>query len=162
LPCALAVGAAIAIQLPIFTRWMSLLDEGAIAEIGDQIAHGGLPYRDAVHVALPGVFYLTAALFRVFGPSLLVGRYVMLVAFTALVALVYLLARTVAGRPAALGVALATVAYRLWAFPHWQMLSYTTLAILLLTVAVALIARDLGRPNAGVAGVAVAGFVAGL
>jgi hypothetical protein len=155
-------GVALAFQLPIFARWMSLLDEGGIAEIGAQVAAGGVPYRDAVHVAFPGVFYLAGVLYRVFGPSLLVGRCVMVVAFTTLVVLVYLLARTVAARPVAVGAALATVAYRFWAFPHWQMLSYTTLAILLLTGAVAVLARDVGRGEGGLSAVAVAGLLAGV
>jgi len=160
--CAAVAAVALAFQLPVFARWVSLLDEGAIAQIGDQVAHGGVPYRDAVHVAFPGVFYLAGWLYRLFGASFLVGRCVMLATFTALVVLVYLLARTVAGRTTAVGAALATVAYRLWAFPHWQMLSYTTIAILLLTLAVAVLARDVGRGEPGLAGPAAAGVLAGL
>src|SRR5262249_42813763 len=123
-----------------------------------QVAQGGVPYRDAVHVAFPGVFYFLGTLYRIFGPSFLVGRCVMLCAFTALVALVYVLARTVAGRATALGAALATVAYRVWAFPHWQMLSYTTLAILLLVTAVAVVAYG----GDGIGTAVLAGVPAGL
>jgi hypothetical protein len=152
--------AALAIELPLWNRWLSFLDEGAIAEIAREIMHGKVPYRDAVHVALPGVFYLLAGLFEVFGPSFLVGRYVMVVAFTALVALVFVLARQVSGRAAACGAALVAIAYKMWAFPHWQMLSYTPLALVLVTVAVALLAADVGRRRRG--RVALAGLVAGL
>jgi Dolichyl-phosphate-mannose-protein mannosyltransferase len=152
--------AAVAIQLPLWNRWLSFLDEGAIAEIAREIANGKTLYRDAVHVALPGVFYLLAGLFELFGPSFLVGRYVMVVAFTTLVALVYVLARQVSGRAAAGGATLIAIAYKLWAFPHWQMLSYTPLALLLVTVAVALLAADVGRRRRG--RVALAGLLAGL
>jgi hypothetical protein len=144
---ALVLSTALALQLLIFDRWASLLDEAAIVHIADQINHGGVPYRDAVHVAFPGVFYLTAALFRLAGPSIVAGRVLMMGVFTLFVVLVYLLARTVAGRAAATGAALLAVAYRMWAFPHWHMLSYTPLAILLLTTAVALLACDNRRPH---------------
>jgi hypothetical protein len=144
---AVVIAASLALQLVIYDRWISLLDEGAIVQIADQINHGKLPYRDAVHVALPGVFYLTAALFRVFGPSFLVGRYLMVAVFTVFVVLVYLLARTVLGRGAALGAALIAVAYRIWAFPHWHMLSYTPLAITCLMGAVTILASDIRRPH---------------
>jgi len=157
---AVVVAASLALQLLIYDRWISLLDEGAIVQIADQINHGKLPYRDAVHVALPGVFYLTAALFKVFGPSFLVGRYLMVAVFTAFVVLVYLLARTILGRGTALGAALLAVAYRIWAFPHWHMLSYTPLAITCLMAAVTILASDARRPHWTKP--LVAGFAVGL
>ena len=144
---ALLVVTSLVLQLLIYDRWISLLDEGAIVQIADQINHGRLPYRDAVHVALPGVFYLTAALFRIFGPSFLVGRWLMVAVFTVFVVLVYLLARTILGRGTALGAALLAVAYRIWAFPHWHMLSYTPLAITCLMAAVTILASDVRRPH---------------
>jgi hypothetical protein len=143
----LSLAAALAIQLPIYDRWLSLLDEGAIAQIADQINHGLPPYRYAVHLALPGVFYLTAGLYQLFGTSFLVGRIFMLAIFVAFVACIYLLARSVAGRGVALGVTLLAVAYRLWAFPHWQMISYTPMAILCLMLCVTLLSFDLARPR---------------
>ncbi len=144
---ALVIAASLALQLLIYDRWISLLDEGAIVQIADQINHGGLPYRDAVHVALPGVFYLTAALFKVFGPSFFVGRVLMVGVFSTFVVLVYLFARAIVGRGIAVGAALAAVTYRIWAFPHWQMLSYTPLAITFLMAAVTILAWDVRRPH---------------
>jgi len=144
---AAAVAISVGLQLAVYDRWLSMIDEGAIAQIADQINHGKLPYRDAVHVALPGIFYVTAALFRVFGPSFLVGRALMVAVFALFVALTYGLTRTVAGRPAALGVALLAVGYRIAAFPHWHMLSYTPVAIVCLMTAVAILAWDAYRPH---------------
>jgi hypothetical protein len=157
---AVVVLASLAFQLAMHDRWINFLDEGAIVQIADQINHGKLPYRDAVHVALPGVFYLTAALFELFGPSFLVGRYLMVATFTAFVALVYVLARTVVGPGSALGAALFAVAYRVWAFPHWHMLSYTPLAIVCLMAAVTVLAWDVRRPHW--AKPPLAGFVVGI
>lgn len=138
---------AVAIQLPIYDRWLSLLDEGAIAQIADQINHGMLPYRDGVHIAFPGVFYLTAGLFKIFGPSLVVCRYFMVVFFTAFICVFYLLARTVTSRGVALGTGLLAVSYRVWAFPHFQMISYASLALLPLMIGVAILALDIKRPR---------------
>jgi hypothetical protein len=138
---------SLALQLLIFDRWMSLLDEGAIVQIADQIRDGKHLYRHAVHVAFPGVFYLTAALFEIFGPSLLVGRYLMVGVFSAFVILVYVLARTVVGRGVSVAAALFAVSYRIWAFPHWHMVSYTPLAMLWLLVGVAILALDVRRPR---------------
>ncbi len=144
---AILIATALAMQLPLYHRWFSLLDEAAILQIADQLNQGSILYRDAVHVAFPGIFYLTAALFRVFGPSVLVGRWLMLILFTLVVVLVYVLARTVAGRTAALWAGLLTVAYRIVAFPHWQMLSYTSVAVFLLMVAVLIIAVNVRQPQ---------------
>lgn len=156
----LLVAAALAMQLPLYHRWFSLLDEAAILQIADQINHGGVLYRDAVHVAFPGIFYLMAGLFRVFGPSVLVGRWLMVVLFTLVVVLVYVLARTVAGRTAALWAGLLAVAYRIVAFPHWQMVSYTSVAVFLLIVAVSITAYGIRRPHPRWA--IVAGLVVGM
>jgi hypothetical protein len=138
---------AIAIQLPIYDRWLSLLDEGAIAQIADQINHGLLPYRDGVHVAFPGVFYLTAGLFEIFGPSLVVCRYFMVGLFIAFICVFYLLARTVTSRGAAFGTGLLAVSYRVWAFPHFQMINYSSLVILPLMIGVAILALDVAHPR---------------
>lgn len=141
------IAAALAIQLPLYHRWFSLLDEGAILQIADQLNDGDILYRDAVHVAFPGVFYLTAGLFKLFGPSIVAGRCLMMAIFTVVVVLVYVLARSVAGRTAALLIGLVTVAYRVTAFPHWQMLSYTSIAVFVLMVAVLTAALGLRRPG---------------
>jgi len=138
---------ALAIQLPFFDRWVSLLDEGAISQIADQINRGMPPYENGVHLAFPGIFYLTAALYELFGPSLLVGRWLMVVAFCTLVTLVYVLARSISGRGIAFATGVLTIAYRAWAFPHWHMLSYSPLAILWQFVAVVLLSFYVRSPR---------------
>jgi hypothetical protein len=157
---AIVVLVGLMLQLLVYDRWLSLLDEGGIVQIADQINHGVPPYLGGVHLAFPGVFYLTALLFRIFEPSLLVGRCFMVGVFTVFTVLVYLLARTIAGRPVALGVALLTVSYRIWALPHWQMLSYAPLAIVCLMIGIAILALDIRRPRPFLP--PLAGFVIGI
>jgi hypothetical protein len=157
--CGLAL-AALAMQLLLYDRWIGLLDEGAILQIADQITKGSVLYRDATHLAWPGVFYLTAGLFEVFGTNILVTRWLMVVAFTLLVCLVYLLARGVASREIALLTALVAVSYRAWVFPHWLMISYSPLASLMTITATALLAQNVraASPRLRLA----AGFAIGL
>jgi hypothetical protein len=154
------VGASVALQLLVYDRWISLPDEGTTLQIADQLNQGSLLYRDAVHVAWPGVFYFTAGLFRVFGTSVLVTRCFMVLAFSLLVALVYVLARGVAGRGPALLAALSAVSYRMWALPHWHVINYSSLAMLLQVAGVTLVASDLKHPRRR--RIALAGLLGGL
>src|SRR5262249_10334638 len=56
--------AALAVQLPIYDRGFSLLDEGYLLTLAGEIARGKLLYRDVyVDNPLPGAFYLLAAWF---------------------------------------------------------------------------------------------------
>src|SRR6266480_4765410 len=67
--------AAVAIQLPIFDRWLALLDEGYLLELADEVNRGKLLYRDVyVDAPLPGAFYAMAAWFRVAGTSIWSAR----------------------------------------------------------------------------------------
>jgi hypothetical protein len=50
----LVAGAAFLLQLPIFDRWMSLMDEGHILQFADLLRRGGELYRDATLIAFPG------------------------------------------------------------------------------------------------------------
>jgi hypothetical protein len=151
---------AFAFQLPFFDRWFSFMDEGHLLLFADLIANGGDLYRDATVYPLPGAFWLLAAAFRVFGASNLVARWILVVEFALFVALVFALFRRMAGpRLAWLAVA-AMLVYRVWAFPHWHMYSYSTTALLLQLGALLALLRflDSGRP----ATLALSGLLFGL
>src|SRR5207247_483751 len=67
--------AAVAIQLPIFDRWLALLDEGYLLELADEVNRGKLLYRDVyVDAPLPGAVYAMAAWFRGAGTSVWSAR----------------------------------------------------------------------------------------
>jgi dolichyl-phosphate-mannose-protein mannosyltransferase len=160
-PAVLAVAAvALAAQLPIYDRWVSFMDEGHILAFADILAKGGELYRDATLYPLPGAFYLLAGAFRTFGTSILVARGVVVVEFALFVAALFVvLRRLVSPRLALVGVALLLV-YRIWAFPHWQMYSYSSTALCLIAVALVLCARFL--VGGGTPWLAAAGVAAGL
>jgi 4-amino-4-deoxy-L-arabinose transferase-like glycosyltransferase len=155
---ALLVAVAVfALQLPVRLCSVNLMDEGAILQIADGILHGHHPYADAMHYAFPGVFYLTAAAFAVGGTTVETARTLAAALFALASALVYLLARWSHGRRGALAAVLAFLVYRVWAYPHWQMINYSPLAVTLVLLAAWLVGEALpaGRPallvGAGVA-----------
>lgn len=139
LVCALAV----AFQLPIFDRWFSFMDEGHILLFADLVAKGGEMYRDATVYPLPGAFYFLAWMFRLFEPSNLVARWIVLVEFTAFVALCFAWLRSLVPAAWAWAGVVLLLAYRVWAFPHWHMYSYSTTALLVLLASLAALLRGL-------------------
>lgn len=152
--------AAFLVQLPVFDRTMSLMDEGHILQFADILSRGGELYRDAALLPLPGAFYLLSAAFDWFGPSIRVARWLVVAEFTLLATVVFLLMhRMLPARWAWRGVGLLIV-YRFWAFPHWTMFSYSTTALTLLALGLLLFVRFLDR--GGRWGLAAAGFVTGL
>ncbi|MFY7942828.1 MAG: ArnT family glycosyltransferase [Burkholderiaceae bacterium] len=76
-----------------FDRGMGVIDEGFVAALSMRIVNGELPYKDFFTLLIPGVFLLHAGLYEVFGPSLWIGRCVLLVVATGIPVLVYLIAR---------------------------------------------------------------------
>ncbi|HVN36543.1 MAG TPA: hypothetical protein VMW19_00045 [Myxococcota bacterium] len=135
--------ATLLLQLPFFDRWYSGMDEGHLLLFAQIAARGGTLYRDATFYPLPGAFYLLAGLFRIFEPSVLVARWAVVVEFSLFVPVVYGLMRRIT--PAAFAAATIPLlwAYRLWAFPHWQMYSYSTTALLLFAVSLRLLVAHL-------------------
>src|SRR5262245_1980837 len=130
-----ALGAAFLVtflcQLPFFDRWFSFMDEGHLLLYADLIANGGELYRDATVYPLPGAFWLLALAFRAFGASILVARWILVVEFSLLVALVFALFRRISGARLAWCAVFAMLLYRVWAFPHWHMYNYSSTAPLL-------------------------------
>jgi len=139
---------AIAVQLPIFDRWFALLDEGYILEIADDVNRGALLYRDVnVDAPFPGAFYLLAWWFKIAGSSILSSRVLAVAGFAVFAAATFRIARALLSRPWAFGVLAMVLCYRVWAFPHWHIYSYSLVSATLLSVAVAVLVAwiDSGR-----------------
>jgi len=81
--------------------WVDVVDEGYFLDLGQRVSGGSLPYRDFTTYYTPGIFYLFAAAFKVFGTNLLVIRYVMAVIRGLCALLLYVLTRRVAPWPLA-------------------------------------------------------------
>ena len=127
---------AVAFQLPIFDRWFSHMDEGHVLLFADLIAKGGDLYRDATLYPLPGAFYLLAQFFDAFGASIRVSRWIVTVEFAVFAVFVFVWMRRAAGSLGAWAAVALLLGYRIWAFPHWQVYSYTTTCLLAIVAAV--------------------------
>lgn len=55
-------------------KGIDLFDEGYYVHLSERIFHGEIPYKDFALQYTPGYFYLLAFLYKIFGPSILVGR----------------------------------------------------------------------------------------
>jgi hypothetical protein len=158
-PILVAVGTAL-FQLPLFDRTLSVMDEGHILMFADIVANGGELYRDATLLPLPGAFYLLALAFKLFGSSIVVARWITLVEFSLLCAFAFAVLRRTASPAFAWAGVLALFVYRVWAFPHWQMYSYSTLSLCLLAGGLVTLLRFLETEN--LRWLAGAGIVTGL
>jgi hypothetical protein len=125
----LAVGiatAAVVAFLPIHMRWFSLLDEGYVLAIADEMNRGRVLYRDIwIDNPFPGSFALLALWFRLAGTSIASSRLLTLAGFAVYATALYWIARALLPRRAALGFAAFVIAWRVWAFPHWQIYGYS-------------------------------------
>ena len=81
LALALIFVATVLFQLPFFDLWFSLMDEGHVLQFADLRLRGGEFYRDATFYPLPGAFHFLALVFDVFGASILVSRWVVILEF---------------------------------------------------------------------------------
>ena len=147
--------AAIAIQLPIFDRWFALLDEGYILQIADDVNRGNVLYRDVnVDAPFPGAFYLLAWWFRLFGSSVLSSRVLAVAGFALFATASFRIARALLPRTWSFGLLATILCYRIWAFPHWHIYSYSLVSAALLSAAVALVMRFVSGSSPATAPVA--------
>lgn len=149
----------ILLQLLIFDRTISLMDEGHMLLLTDIIARGGQLYRDVTTYPLPGSYYLLAQVFEIFGPSIRIARWIVMFEFATFVfCVLWILGRLVSVRLAMVGLLLLIV-YRIWAFPHWHIYNYSSTALLFGAGALALLMRFFEKER--VAGLAASGLLAG-
>ncbi|MFC1678665.1 glycosyltransferase family 39 protein [Elusimicrobiota bacterium] len=117
--------------------------EGIMAYGSWRVARGAVPCRDFVTYAFPGGYYFLGLFYRLFGPSMELGRVLTVVVPKLLIMLVfYLLAAPLLRRPAALAVA-AFALLVMSPNPDTAQIYAGSLAILLAFATLPLIARFL-------------------
>ena len=94
-----------------FNRNLNLLDEGSTAAQALRVLNGELIYRDFFTVVTPASYYTVAALFQLFGPSLMVLRWAALVTGLGILLVTLLIARRVMSWPFAAAAALMTTVW---------------------------------------------------
>jgi hypothetical protein len=125
-----------------------------------EIRRGAVLYRDVtVDAPFPAAFYVLAAWFGVAGESVHASRLLIVAGFGLLAALVVRLGAAVAGRAAVAALAVLVLCYRVWAFPHWQVWSYSALAAIAMTGAAVLCLRH--ARTGGTGALVAAGLAAG-
>ena len=66
---------AVLYYLSFVNKGIDLFDEGYFVHAAERIFQGEQPYRDFALQYTPVYFYLLAFLYKIFGPSILVGRF---------------------------------------------------------------------------------------
>src|SRR5688572_13398472 len=128
-----------------FNRNTNLLDEGSTAAQALRIVNGELIYRDFFTVVTPGSYYTVAALFEIFGASLIVLRWAALVTGLGIVLISLTVARGVMVWPFAAAAGLLTTVW------GWFLVTpnfYSLEAALLSLIALACYVHGAGEPAA--------------
>ncbi len=107
-----------AVGLAVWTRWRLLAmplerDEGEYAYAGWLITQGVTPFAEAFNMKFPGLYYLNALFFLIFGPSVQTVKFALLLANTASCLLLFFIGRRLA--PTSLGTLGGSVAAALYA-----------------------------------------------
>lgn len=135
-----------------YDRGIGVVDEGFIAALSLRVLQGEVPYQDFFTLLMPGAFLLHAGLYGLFGPSLWIGRCVLLLIGIAIPVLVYLIGRH---RLAALPSLVAAMLSLLWGPTAWEYLNHANynwlahvLGLLALWTCCRWIAQDSVEPSA--------------
>ncbi|MCZ6785367.1 MAG: glycosyltransferase family 39 protein [Proteobacteria bacterium] len=137
------------VQIPFLRRGISPLDEGSMLAIADALYQGEALYRDRVTQLGPVSYELLAALFHLFGPSVLVGRIVQALVLCGSVVLVYVMLRDLLGWRWALGGAALVLAVKTLGFPYWTLYNYAPIGLLFCLAAAAAVMRFLPEHRLG-------------
>jgi hypothetical protein len=89
---------SIGLLAPGAYREINVYDEGVAVYGAERVLHGEVPYRDFWTIYAPGDLYLLAALFKTFGPRLIVERHAWVLLDAVLAVLVYAIARRAGNR----------------------------------------------------------------
>ena len=110
---------------PIYLRGMSAFDEGSLLHIAERITKGEVLYRDVATGIMPGVYYLQAILFLVFGYSVEVGRYLQMVVLATNATVLYLISCRFMNRGGSFVVTMLFVATNVFVYryPNYSPLS---------------------------------------
>ncbi len=123
------LGLGLLVQLPIYNRSVVPMDEGHLAAAVDWIIQGKALYREIHTGIVPAIYYITAFLFSLFEPDLVVTRWAQVFVNTTIALCLWRLASRVvrpywAALPPLLYLILIVVS-----FPVLTMFNYSTLAM---------------------------------
>jgi len=110
---------------PVYLCGINALDEGTLLHVAERITKGEVLYRDVAISLMPGIYYLQAILFLIFGYSVEVGRYLQMVVLATNAAVLYLISCRFVNRGGSFVVVMLFVATNAFAyrFPNYCPLS---------------------------------------
>lgn len=121
--------ASIVIQIPLHNRSVSFFDEGVTFNIAESISQESVLYQDKVTIIAPGIYFFMALVYKIFGISYLASRYAMAAVFSGAAIMVFLISRRLMTEWIAFVIGLVFVIHRVWAFPVWNMIGYSTFSM---------------------------------
>jgi len=150
---------AIALAYAMFfhDKGVVMNEEGQILAEAEAVFSGKLLYRDVDCFVAPGIWYVTAAIFELFGTSVNATRVAMAVLFAATTALVFRIGLQVATPAWALFAAGLMLLHKVLVFPAGNFIFYTEFAVFAALLALhALLAFERGGRLAALAGAGAA------
>ncbi len=129
LPAAAVILIGLAAQSPIYDRSVVPMDEGHLASAADWILRGKLLYRDIHTGIFPAIYYLTALLFSLTSPDMVVTRWAQVGVNVAIALCLWLLGSRVMHRRWAALPPLLHLTLVVISFPVLTMLNYSALSL---------------------------------
>lgn len=120
---------AFAYALYFHDKGLNMNEEGQILTEAEAILHGKVLYRDIDGYVAPGVWYLTALVLGIAGPSLNATRILMAALFALQVGVVFALTARAASRRAAWAAASILALLKVLAFPIGNFVWYSEFAV---------------------------------
>lgn len=121
----------LAFGFPLCMRGINLSDEGYMLLQSLDLLHGSVLYRDMDSFVAPGMWFLLAGTFKIFGVSVFVSRMLMLALYVGLGLTAFRIVTPLAGRTYGLITVASLLLFSVWAFPTWTFAFYSPVAILL-------------------------------
>ena len=131
--CALLFAGAAVVLFLLNSRVVNIYDEGILLTGTMRTMAGQVLHRDFNYNYGPAQFYLLAALFKLFGTSVLVERVTALLSDASLVVSVYLLARKFCDRVLSFGASLVCIVWSIGLGFYWNLGSSSICMLMLWT-----------------------------
>ncbi len=126
----LAIGAGVLLfVVPLALRSVTLADEGYLLLQSLDLSEGKVLYRDMDAFVTPGLWFLLAGVFKLFGASVLISRVPVVIAYLALIWVSYRICADLVGRRAGLVAVAFMMMTTVWAFPAWTFAFYSPFAM---------------------------------
>jgi len=139
--------ASLLVQFLVVDRSFVPMDEGHLVATAHRLLMGDLLYRDAHTGMFPGIYYLAAALFEIFGPDVIVTRWAQLVVNTLIAVCLWWIGLRLMRPRWAVFAPILFIAVIPVSFPVLTMLNYSTVSLFFGLAALLFMLRYLERAD---------------